>query len=147
MDSKDKGNIGEAIFLFKALKLGCIVSKPFGDNARYDYIIDWQNKLYKVQVKYCSGLANESFICPCSSSKNHTTNKRRTTYNEDVDYLAFYLSSINEIVMIPIEEIGEKKTICFRKTPPKNNQKSKIHYVDDYLLEKNFLCRDFTRWT
>ena len=54
MNSKDKGNIGEAIMLAEFIKRGIQVSIPFGDNARYDLIIDLNGKLYKVQVKYCN---------------------------------------------------------------------------------------------
>lgn len=30
-------------------------------------------------------------MCKSSSSKNHTTNKRLDTYENDVDYIAFYI--------------------------------------------------------
>lgn len=40
MNSKNKGNIGEAIILAEFIKYGIQVSLPFGDNARYDMIAD-----------------------------------------------------------------------------------------------------------
>lgn len=139
MNSKDKGNIGEALVLAKFVSLGIQVSIPFGDNARYDLIADFNNKLNRIQVKYCNHLSeNDSIVCPCASSTNHTTNKHYTTYEDDVDYMCFYLAPWNEIIIIPIEELNGKKSICIRKEKPKNNQ-SNVNLVSNYSFEK-FSC-------
>lgn len=53
MISKDKGNIGESVVLTEFIKRGIQVSIPFGDNARYDLIADFNGRLNKIQVKYC----------------------------------------------------------------------------------------------
>ena len=45
------GDIGESIALTYFLKNNCIVSKPVSNNARYDFIVEIKEKLYKVQVK------------------------------------------------------------------------------------------------
>lgn len=39
---------------------------------------------------------------------------------------------------MPIEKIGARKTIVFRKTAPRNNQ-SNVNLVQDYLFDK-ILC-------
>lgn len=137
MNSKDKGNIGEAIVLAEFTKRQIQVAIPFGDNARYDLIAEFNGKLNKIQVKYCGQITeNNSFICPCASSTNHTTNKHLTTYDNDVDYIAFYITSIDKLLLVPIEELAGKKTITFRLEPPKNGQKVGINLIDDYLLDK-----------
>ena len=130
MNSKDKGNIGEAIILSEFIKRQIQVAIPFGDNARYDLIADFNGKLNKIQVKYCNQEErNGSIPCPCASSTNHTTNKHYTTYvNDGIDYMCFYLAA-------PIDIIGNKKTIAFRKEQPKNNQ-SNVNLIDDYLFDK-----------
>ena len=92
MNSKTKGNIGEAIVLAEFAKRNIQVAIPFGDNARYDLIAEFNGKLNKIQVKYCNQLQNTGSIsCPCASSTNHTTNKHYTTYENDVDYFLVYL--------------------------------------------------------
>ena len=137
MNSKDKGNIGEAILLAKLIEKKVQVSIPFGDNARYDLIADFNGKLNRIQVKYCGQLTeNDSFVCPCASSTNHTTNKHLSTYENDVDYMAFYLVAINQMLLVPIEELKGKKSITFRVSPPKNGQRIGINLVEDYLLDK-----------
>lgn len=48
MNSKTKGNIGEAIALAEFAKRNIQVAIPFGDNARYDLIADFNGKLNKI---------------------------------------------------------------------------------------------------
>lgn len=137
MNSKNKGNIGEAIVLAEFTKRQIQVAIPFGDNARYDLIAEFNGKLNKIQVKYCGRITeNNSFICPCVSSTNHTTNKHLSTYENDVDYMAFYLAAIDKLLLVPIEQLEGKKTITFRLEPPKNGQHIGINLVEDYLLDK-----------
>ena len=140
MISKEKGNIGEAVILAEFIKRGIQVSIPFGDSARYDLIAEFNGKLNKIQIKYCDYLSeNDSMICPCRSSTNHTTNKHYTTYENDVDYICFYIPRWNKTMIIPIEIIGNRKEICVRLTYPKNGQRTKITLVDDYSFDK-ILC-------
>lgn len=137
MNTKDKGNIGEAVILSEFIKRNIQVSIPFGDNARYDLIAEFNNKLNKIQVKYCSEITNSnSIVCKCSSSTNHTTNKHYTTYENDVDYICCYLQPWNISIIIPIKDIGNKKVFNIRKELPKNNQNKNIHYLNDYLFDK-----------
>ena len=140
INSKDKGNIGEAIILGEFVKRNIQVSIPFGDNARYDLIADFNGKLNKIQVKYCNQKVteNDSIICPCASSYNHTTNKHLSSYKEDVDYMAFYLADWGCSLLVPIQVIGTRKSITFRKTPPSNNQ-SNINLIEDFFFDKT-LC-------
>jgi hypothetical protein len=39
------GDVAEAAFLYKAMEMGMVVSKPWGDNARYDFAVDTGKKL------------------------------------------------------------------------------------------------------
>jgi hypothetical protein len=52
--AKRRGEAGEALFLAKALELGYTVTKPWGDNEAYDFILDahaGKRGLSRVQVK------------------------------------------------------------------------------------------------
>lgn len=46
--NKQKGNIGEAKCLAKMVELGIPVCLPFGDNERYDMVIEHEGKLKKI---------------------------------------------------------------------------------------------------
>ena len=138
MNSKDKGNIGESLALAEFTKRNIQVSIPFGDNARYDLIAEFNGKLNKIQVKYCNQkIVNGSIPCPCASSKNHTTNKTRDIYKDEIDYFVFYLAEWQEIIIVPIEVIGDKKSIYFRKEKPANNQ-ANVNLIENYTFDKIF---------
>ena len=137
MNSKDKGNIGEAIVLAEFVKRDIQVSIPFGDNARYDLIAEFNGKLNKIQVKYCNqSTDNDSVPCPCKSSTNHTTNKHYTTYENDIDYFVFYIAAWNKLALVPIEVIGARKSITFRKSSTKSGQTANINLIDYYSFDK-----------
>jgi hypothetical protein len=100
-------------------------------------IAEFNGKLNKIQVKYCNEVEETGAItCKCASSTNHTTNKHYTTYENDVDYFAFYLVPLNRVILVPIEDIGTRKTIAVRTEKPKNNQSDRVTYVDDYSIDK-----------
>jgi hypothetical protein len=138
MNSKSKGNLGEIKVASEFIKYGCMVSFPFGDNARYDLIVDDGSSLKKVQVKYANSKSKEkSWRCFCVSSKNHTTNKKLNKYKDDVDIMAFYIPEIDKCIMFNIDEIGDKSTIYVRENIPLNNQ-SNVVYISDHTFDKYY---------
>lgn len=140
MISKQKGDIGETRVIYEFVKRGIQVSIPFGDCARYDLIAEFNGKLNKIQVKYCAQITeNNSIVCPCASSANHTTNKHLSTYENDIDYFAFYLAPLDECLLVPISFIGNKKSILFRKERAKNNQSNNINLIDNFTFDTT-LC-------
>jgi hypothetical protein len=93
--------------------------------------------LNKIQIKYSGQTTNNNSInCICSSSTNHTTNKHLTTYEEDVDYIAFYLVPLDKCILVPIEIIENRKSMVFRTELPLNGQRKGINFVDDYTFDK-----------
>ena len=136
--TKEKGDVSEARALFEFQRLGIPVSLPWGDNLRYDMVIEVDNSLYKVQIKTANEIVNGSIRCYTRSSKNHTTNKKYDIYDGDTDYFVFYNQEMDKLAIVPIEEIGKKKSIALRINKPLNNQ-SNVRYFDDYSFE-NILC-------
>src|SRR5580704_15076326 len=48
---KRMGELSELDFLRKAMGMGMIVSKPWGDSYRYDFVCDANRRLWRVQVR------------------------------------------------------------------------------------------------
>jgi len=143
MNSKSKGNIGETRFIYEFTKRGIQVSLPIGDNAPYDLIIDFNNKLYKVQIKYsdCKLNLENSITCPvCSKNlkiKDMKASCKARTYVDDIDLIGIYFNQWDKLVLIPIQEININTIgVTFRITPPKNNQSKGIKFIDDYTIDK-----------
>ena len=137
--NKQKGNIGEAKCLAKMVELGVPVAIPFGDNERYDLIIEYQGKLQKIQVKYSTQQDSPgSVVFKTASSTNHTTNKHYDTYQNDVDGFLLYNGINDEVYYLPIEIIGNRKTITIRMEPCKNGQTKNCLMAQDYLVNNFF---------
>lgn len=135
MNSKEIGSISEALALTEFLKYGIPVCVPWGDNYRYDLVADFNGKLNRIQVKTVNEERNGSIVCYTRSSTNHTTNKKLSTYEEDVDYFVFVNQTYGLIALVPIEEIGNQKTINLRIKTPENGVKI-YRSFDDFSFEK-----------
>jgi len=48
---KRQGELAELAFMSKAASLGFGVAKPYGDSERFDFILSWDRRLWRVQVK------------------------------------------------------------------------------------------------
>ena len=139
-ESKIKGNIGESAVLFEFVKHGIPVALPYGDNERYDLIAEFNGKLNKIQIKYCdcsSGTTN-GIACPCASSMNHTAKREGwESYENDVDYLAYYFPRYETCCLVPISIIGSKKSITmnFSETKPISVNGRPVNWYKDFSFD------------
>ena len=51
MKEKEKGEFVESKFMALALEKEFIVSVPFGDSSNYDFVLGFEDKLIRVQIK------------------------------------------------------------------------------------------------
>lgn len=140
MNTVGVGDIGEMVAITKFTKEGFVVSKPLSNVARYDFIVEIQNKLYRVQVKATEYTKDEGAKMNFSTKttnyeKGHWKNKRYSL--EEVDLFFLYcLENDWSGLFIPkdLEEIPS--TISLRLTPSKNNQVKGINFAKDYEFDK-----------
>lgn len=137
-NTKAKGQLSEARVLYEFQKYGIPVAIPWGDNERYDLIAEFDNRLNRIQIKTSNEEKDGAIICYCRSSKNHTTNKETRTYKDEVDFIVFVNQTKDLLAIVPIEEIGDNKTINLRITPTGNQQTKGIRFFTDYSFEKKF---------
>lgn len=113
------------------------VSIPYCDNAVYDMIAEFNGRLNKIQVKFCGGeILNNSVSCSCYSTRNPLTNPHKEGYNGEVDYFAFYILAFDCCILVPIDYVGDRKSIRVRTTPSKNNQQENITLASDFYFDK-----------
>lgn len=122
------------------IKLGYTCSIPFGNSAKYDFIVDVDGKLLRIQCKSSNyvtvkGKTKEDAFCINTTSTTINTRKvTRTVYtSKDIDYFATYFN--NQVYVIPVQECYTGKTL--RLAPPKSGAK---HYskAEDYLIDNVF---------
>lgn len=140
-DTKIKGNLTELECLASFTELGCVVSIPFGEDSRYDFIADVQGKLYRIQCKTSSEIYDtdnsEKVIGikfkTCRQSGNQAKISTRTKYTQDE--IDFFATSYNKkCYLVPVSECSLEKTL--RIVPPKNGQIQGISFLEKYELQE-----------
>lgn len=138
LSSKQKGNLTELQCITACYELGYSVSIPYGENSRYDFILDVSGKLLKIQVKTSRNKKDASYpenviTFACRSTN---VNTKKTTYHryskKEIDYFATFWNG--QCYLIPVEECSATKTLWLK--PPANGQKSLISMAENYELQK-----------
>lgn len=131
---KEKGNLTELQCLVAFAKLGLKTSIPYGENCRYDFILDVNGTLLKIQCKTSHLITSQEgfeFNCKSVNVTNKGSFENRYT-KEEIDYFATFFNE--ECYLIPVEECSSKKTL--RYDYPKNGQKKGISLAKNYLLKE-----------
>lgn len=128
------GNLTELQCLLYLFKLGYDISQPYGDNSRYDFILDVDNNLYKIQCKTSHPLEKGVYEFKCNSSRCNTKGTYKTYYTkEDVDFFATFINE--RCYLIPFKETSTHSKIL-RFVSTKNNQTKGITFGFEYEAEK-----------
>jgi PD-(D/E)XK endonuclease len=128
MHKKEKGAIGELVVAAHCAREGWHVLFPYGENCRYDLVIERNGIFKRIQVKY-STPKNGALRVNCRSSNNWSVLKYTA---KQIDMYGVYDPSHHEVYFIPIEIAEHKSVLNIRIEDPKNNQQNKVH------LAKNF---------
>ena len=106
-DPKQKGELAELAFMYKAAGLGFGVAKPYGDSQRYDFILRYRKQLWKVQVKSTVRAYGSGYQIQARGSR------RRSKYTPDeIDFLVAYVVPLNVWYVVPAVAL-ETKTMSF----------------------------------
>ena len=133
LSTKDLGAQTELQCLAYLHGLGYNVSIPWGDNARYDFILDIAGKLYKIQAKTSRKSEDGVYRFNCKSTYLNTKGNRTVNYKPDeIDYFCTFIEE--KCYLIPILETGKTEKVM-RFTPPKNGQIKDIIFADTNLAE------------
>ena len=135
LNTKQKGNATEVRCLAEFIARGINVSIPYGDCARYDFIIDYNNKLYRIQCKTATKEKEGVYKFSCRSCKTRATGNLTRSYNkEEIDFFCTYIE--NKCYLIPISEAStNSKTLRF--VPTLNG--TKTTFAEVYELDRQLL--------
>ena len=109
--NKQRGNCGLGIAIGYFSTNGYTVSIPLNDTQDYDLLIDKDNQIKRVQVKYTSCKTKygnyQVALKSCGGTKGTTY---KTLIDTNVDYL-FVATDQLGMYLMPIEEINNKSTL------------------------------------
>jgi len=130
-DTKSIGDISEAEVLVAMIKGGYLVSKPFGENARYDLIADDGVRLLRIQVK-TGRVRGDVIRFNCCSSHAHRGGKERPYFGQ-IDYIAVYCPETRKIYLIPESDLVATRA-HLRLAPTRNGQTRQVRWASAYEL-------------
>ncbi len=133
------GERSEAIIIAKLLEAGYGVLTPFGDNRRYDLVIeDADGQFWRVQCK-TGWVENDGALIEfkTASTYYHTRAGRadhgRKDYRGQVEYFAVYCPDTGKMYLVPIDHVGAANAML-RLLPTKNKQEKNVRWAQDYEL-------------
>lgn len=112
--SKHRGDVAEMQFMIEAKNRGFGVSKPFGDNERYDLILDGgRRRLWRVQVKSSASVHHNGFAVRACW---RTSGKHLPYTRAHIDFLAVVIRNRKPVggliwYVIPVRAVGGRLTI------------------------------------
>ena len=95
---------------------------PFGENTRYDLVIDDGERLARVQCKTGRLRTGAVRFAVCSSYAHHPNPKLRRDYQGEIDYFAVYCPETDGVYLVPIEDVPTRELGALRVSPPRNGQ-------------------------
>ena len=130
-------DVGDRTTLAVMLVLRCLgyqVSVPFGENSRYDLVVDDGTRLQRVQCK-TGRLYDGVIVFRTASSYAHHPNPkpRQRHYRGQVDAFAVYCKHTGDVLLIPIEDVP-REAASLRVDPPRNGQSKLIRFAADYEI-------------
>lgn len=139
MNTVEIGDIGELKAQLLFAQQGAIVSRPLTTNSRYDLIVDIQGHLYKVQVKTTAKINDGKMIFATKTTNYVKGNWKSVPYTlEEVDIFFLYCIENDWCgLYIPNKE-NPMSQIIIRVVPPRNNQKTGIHFAEDFSFLKQY---------
>lgn len=97
------GNITELQCMLSFIELGYAVSIPYGSKERYDFVVDINGKLLRIQCKKCTFSYHKKYDVIKFKTSVYSRGKGQLKYKEsELDYFCTYYN--NNCYLIPYED-------------------------------------------
>lgn len=131
--TKAIGDITEAVVMGALPQAGFSVLVPWGENQRYDLVVETGGHFLRVQCKTGRVIQDGSILA--FSTASHDGHRARQSYRGQADLFAVYAPppSTGQVYVLPVEDVGEN-AVWLRLTPARNGQEIGVRYAEEYLL-------------
>ncbi len=123
---KQRGEWAEMRFMACAAEHGLQVSKPWGDSASYDFVVEHDTRCVRVQVKSTMHQRHGRHCCQVRGSQ------RRSYVDDSFDFAAVYLIPEDVWYIIPSAQIAGQTSLFF--SPKMRNSKYSMYKEAWHLL-------------
>lgn len=132
-DPKGKGETSQAIILAELLRRGLKILMPFGDNQRYDIVLDDKGVFERIQCKTGRLRGGTIRFATCSTYGHRGRNRK--TYVGEVDSFLVYCPETHEVYKIDMKTIGNQIECSLRVDPPKIKSNKVIKNAKDFFVK------------
>lgn len=108
-NSKSRGDATEAAIIQRLIASGYSVSIPFGDNDKYDLVVDSGEKLYRVQCKTAWQNKTETIRFNTHSQTTKGGEYHEKTYDGEIDAFVARYPETDTLYWVPIAEATAQK--------------------------------------
>ena len=137
VNTKSIGEISEAVAIAEFLKAGFPVLLPFGDNRRYDMVVEVGGQFLRVQCKTARPVHGGAVLCFKTRSgafgPGDRVTSRARSYRNEADLFAAYAPSTGQVYVLAVDNVPESE-VWLRLTPTKNHQQARIRYAEEHTL-------------
>jgi hypothetical protein len=123
---KAVGEVTEAVILAHLLRRGDAVLLPFGNNQRYDLVIDRDGTLMKAQCK--TGRLPGGVVKFAVHSTNGFTGATMS-YQGQVDLFLVWCPELDKVYEVPADTVGTH-WVCLRVSP--SRQRARVRQAPAY---------------
>ena len=131
-----KGTLTELQCQKDFIQKGILVSQPIVQDSKYDFIIDLNGKLYRIQCKSSSLSADEKFITLKTKSTNIRTMKDSYYTKEDIDFFYTYHQGVSYLIPVELAANGETRLRFISNQPNNPNIRWAKDYEFNLMLQK-----------
>ncbi|SDM02476.1 PD-(D/E)XK endonuclease [Halogranum gelatinilyticum] len=108
-NTKDAGDETEAKILSRLIASGYSVSVPFGDNDKYDLVVDDDDELHRVQCKTAWQNKDETIRFNTHSQTTKDGDYHERTYHGEIDAFVVRYPETETLYWIRVEEATRQK--------------------------------------
>jgi hypothetical protein len=111
LSNRQRGQLAEIVFMRKAASLGLSISKPWGEAERFDFIANFENTCWRIQVKSVLAKAPSTNHYRVKTSGGTPHGHKLYSVN-DIDFLVAYIFPEDLFYVFPTSVIENRTLVC-----------------------------------
>lgn len=135
MESHRRGDLTEAIVIAELKRQGIPVATPFGDNERYDAVLESRSgDLYRVQIK-TGWIENGAIQFRGYSQHTNGSGNTRKHYGDEIDFFLVYSPDTESIYLVDQGQVNDQ--LRLRVEEPEQSDPT-INWAEEYRFDEQW---------
>lgn len=115
-------------------KKGHLIAAPRFDLFKVDFVLEWGNRLVKVQVKTMSkDITSNNYVTNIATRRDGM--KAQSYRSDEIDYFGVVNLDYGKIWLIPVEATGDKSSMVWIDPKLRRRKKQAAFDWDKYLIK------------